>query len=691
MSSSAQRGSIPLPPEAFSPLATTNCTAPAATRRETTAATARRPGRPTTSPRKSSRTPPSAGDVACARLADHRHLDLAGIGHLLLDLARDIPGEQPRLLVGNRARIDDDAHLPACLDGEGLLDPAERVADPFEVLEALGVALEDLPTGSGAGPRERIGRIDQRGEDRLGLHLLVMRRDRVHDLRRLPVLARDLAPDDRMRALDLVGERLADIVEERRPPGLALVEPQLRRHGPRDEGGLDRVHEHVLGVAVAILEHADEPHQLGMDAVDADLEHRPLARLADGLVELLLGLADHLLDPRGVDAAVGNEPLEREAGQLAPDRVVAGDDDRLRCVVDDEVDPRRRLDGPDIAALPADDPALHVVARQRDHGDGALGDELPGQALDGDRHDLLRPPIGLLARLGLDLPDHLGGIVSRFLDHLIDERPLRLLAGEPGGLLELAPDAIDEPFVLGATVREPVFQLLEPLFASCQLGLPLCEALELAVDALLLLRLALSLAAGLDHEVLRLELRLLADDLGLLARFLDDSGRRLVGLGLELRQPAAAAPIDHAHDRRPARHPEDDPDERDHVDSSFPGATSSRASVATASTRSSQAASGTASTSCSSKASPIRTARGCRASARSYQPRPRPSRAPRASNATPGTRKTVPGASSSSGGPSGSAGTKPGVAPHRRGSRCACPHGEPTRGRPSDRPRLRGG
>src|SRR5579885_2582760 len=663
MSSSAQRGSIPLPPEAFSPLATTNCTAPAATRRETTAATARRPGRPTTSPRKSSRTPPSARDVACARLADHRHLDLAGIGHLLLDLARDIPGEQPRLLVGNRARIDDDAHFPARLDGEGLLDPAERVADPFELLEALGVALEHLPTGSGAGPRERIGRIDERGEDRLGLHLLVVRRDGVHDLRRLPVLARDLAADDRVRALHFVGERLADVMEERGSPSLALVEPQLRRHGPGDEGGLDRVHEDVLGVAVAILEHADEPHQLGMDPVDADLEHSPLARFANGLVELLLGFADHLLDARGVDAAIGDEPLEREAGQLAADRVVAGDDDRLRRVVDDEVDPRRRFDGPDIAPLAADDPPLHVVARQRDHGDGALGHELPGQALDGDRHDLLRPPIGLLACLGLDLPDHLGGVVPRLLDHLIDERPLCLLAGEPCGLLELAPDAIDEPLVFGATVREAVFLLLEPLFTACELGLPLREALELPVDALLLLRHALFEVHDLAALLARLELRLLADDLGLLARLLDDPGRRLLGLRLELRQPSASAPVDHAHDRRPARHPEDDPDERDHVDSSFPGATSSRASVATASTRSSQAASGTASTSCSSKASPIRTARGCRASARSYQPRPRPSRAPRASNATPGTRKTVPGASSSSGGPSGSAGTKPGVAP----------------------------
>src|SRR3989441_8090174 len=156
--------------------------------------------------------------------------------------------------------------------------------------------------------------------------------------------------------------------------------------------------------------------------------HGALARLPDRVVELLLCLAHHLLDPTGVNAPVGDEALERQARQLATDGVVARYHDDLRRVVDDEVHPGRRLDGPDVSPLAADDAPLHVVAGERDDRDRALGDELPRQALDGDRDDLLGAAIGLLARLPLDLPDVPGRVVARLVEHLLGEGLLGLLA-----------------------------------------------------------------------------------------------------------------------------------------------------------------------------------------------------------------------------------------------------------------------
>ena len=63
-----------------------------------------------------------------------------------------------------------------------------------------------------------------------------------------------------------------------------------------------------------------------------------------------------------MDAAVGDELGERDPGDLAADRVEARDDDGLGRVVDDQVDAGRLLEGADVAALAADDPALHLVA-----------------------------------------------------------------------------------------------------------------------------------------------------------------------------------------------------------------------------------------------------------------------------------------------------------------------------------------
>ena len=73
--------------------------------------------------------------------------------------------------------------------------------------------------------------------------------------------------------------------------------------------------------------------------------------------------------------------LERHPGDLAADAVEAGEDDRVRRVVDDEVDAGEVLQRADVAALAADDAALHVVGRELDDRDGRLGGVAGGEAL----------------------------------------------------------------------------------------------------------------------------------------------------------------------------------------------------------------------------------------------------------------------------------------------------------------------
>ena len=74
-----------------------------------------------------------------------------------------------------------------------------------------------------------------------------------------------------------------------------------------------------------------------------------------------------------MDAAILDELLECDARNLAAHRIEARQDDSLRRVVDDEVDARQRLERADVAALAADDAALHLVVRQRNDRNGRLG------------------------------------------------------------------------------------------------------------------------------------------------------------------------------------------------------------------------------------------------------------------------------------------------------------------------------
>ena len=119
--------------------------------------------------------------------------------------------------------------------------------------------------------------------------------------------------------------------------------------------------QHVLAVAGAELQAAQQLDDLGRQARHAGLVDGLLAGLAHDDVDLGAGLGDDLLDAAGVDPAVLDELGQGQAGDLAADRVEAADDDRLGRVVDDQVDARGLLEGADVAALAADDAALHLV------------------------------------------------------------------------------------------------------------------------------------------------------------------------------------------------------------------------------------------------------------------------------------------------------------------------------------------
>ena len=65
--------------------------------------------------------------------------------------------------------------------------------------------------------------------------------------------------------------------------------------------------------------------------------------------------------------------LERQPRDLPAHAVEAGQHDRAGRVVDDEVDAGEGLEHADVAALAADDPALHVVGGELHDRDGRLG------------------------------------------------------------------------------------------------------------------------------------------------------------------------------------------------------------------------------------------------------------------------------------------------------------------------------
>src|SRR5258705_1953596 len=75
------------------------------------------------------------------RLADDRHLDLARIGQLLLDLAHDVAGEAGGGEGVDLLPPDEEPDLAPGLDGKRALDAGETVGDGLEVLQAPDVSV----------------------------------------------------------------------------------------------------------------------------------------------------------------------------------------------------------------------------------------------------------------------------------------------------------------------------------------------------------------------------------------------------------------------------------------------------------------------------------------------------------------------------------------------------------------------
>src|ERR1017187_1547916 len=361
------------------------------------------------------------------RLADHGDLYRARILQLALDPAPELLRNLPRLVVRDPRGGDDDPDLAAGLDREGLLDALDGQREVLQPLEPLDVALRGLRAGAGPRGGDRVREDHDARVDRLGLHLLVVGRDRVDDDRGLAVALYEFGAYRRMASLHLPGDRLADVVEEAGPLGQVGIQADLARDQRGEERRLDRVVEHVLVVGETVPELPEKLYDLRVKAVDVEPADGVLAGLGRGEIDLVLGPLHVLLDACRMDPPVLDQRLEGIPGDFAAHGIKRREEDKLGRLVDQQRDSRRGLEGLYVAALPADEPALHLLARQVDEGRREVRVGLARQPLHrGDQYParlglqlLLRLLQGIAAQgpqLVLALEEHL---LAQLLSHLL--------------------------------------------------------------------------------------------------------------------------------------------------------------------------------------------------------------------------------------------------------------------------------
>ena len=260
-----------------------------------------------------------------------------------------------------------------------------------------------------------------------------------------------------------------------------------------------------------------------------------------------------------MDAPVLDQLLEGQPRDLAPEAVERREDDRVRRVVDDEVDAGEMLERADVAALPADDPPLHVVGRELDDADRRLGRVARRDPLQGIGDEGPRPTLGVGARLLLELAHGTGELVADQVLRPLEELLARLAEREPADALELPEHLVVARLELllqllrvDLAIRDPLLPPVELLALGVELGLALVDALlDLRHLEAARLDLGLDLGPQGNGELAALDLCLTPGRLGL-----------AVGVGedrpaLVLRQPQPRRA------RRPEPGPEADRSYRD--------------------------------------------------------------------------------------------------------------------------------
>ena len=216
-----------------------------------------------------------------------------------------------------------------------------------------------------------------------------------------------------MRALNLVVDGLAYIVQQTGALGKRYVRAYFGSHNARKMGNLDGVLQHVLAVAGAVFKSAQQLNKFVMQPVYAAFENGLLARFADLLIHFLARLFNHFLYAARMNTPVHYQLFKRNPRNLPPDRVKARKYNGFRSIVDYQINACSGFKGAYVPAFAADDSALHFIVGQRNDADGGFGYVIRRAALYGKGYYVPCALVGLFLGLLLYFPEHKRRFVPR--------------------------------------------------------------------------------------------------------------------------------------------------------------------------------------------------------------------------------------------------------------------------------------
>ena len=246
----------------------------------------------------------------------------------------------------------------------------------------------------------------------------------------------DFVAEFRVRTFLFVIEGLTNVMQEATTTAKLGIHAQIGSHCTSQEPDFHRVLQDVLAVRRPVLQFAQGLDHLWMQSRYFASKGCFFAVTDDFAVHVLLHLGQDLFDAGGVNAAIGQQFFHDPPRDLATHTIKTANGDLARGVVDDHVNTSRLLEGPDVAAFFADDPAFEFFFGDGDAADGGLGGVFSGIALHGTGDDFGCFFFG--AGLGFFRP--LGDQAALFIGQLFvqarEELLLRFFGAEAGDFFQ---------------------------------------------------------------------------------------------------------------------------------------------------------------------------------------------------------------------------------------------------------------
>ena len=173
-----------------------------------------------------------------------------------------------------------------------------------------------------------------------------------------------------------------------------------------------------------------------MQIVNTHFEGGLFALFLDGCVDFLLCFFHHLFDSGRMNTAVHNELFQCNSGDFSSDRIEAGKNHCLRCVINDQIHAGQGFNGADVSSFTSDDSSLHFIVRQVHHRYGGFCHVVGSASLNGAGDDVLGLLVCFFLGFGFNFLDHDGSFMTDFLLRVCQENGLGLFYGVTGDPLQ---------------------------------------------------------------------------------------------------------------------------------------------------------------------------------------------------------------------------------------------------------------